>query len=282
MKGVAKVIGLLWGALMITAVPAKAELEWQMLATQKFDKAPLDVVISPSDSRIIVLLEGGEIQILSPNGLPQDSFTVPGASSLSLTPDGQRLLVGNTKENALQVIEIAYVYQLPVGKSPIKGAVDAPVTLTVFDDFQCPYCARLVPLLDQLVEAYTGRVRVVFKHFPLQMHKAAKPAALASIAAREQGKFWEMHDQLFANFKQLNDAKIRQLAEAVGLDMERFDQDLQNPAYLAEVQADIRLGQQAGVRGTPSLFLNGKLIKERNPKGLRLAVDRELARLKRQ
>lgn len=266
----------------VMATPALAELEWNVLATQKFDKAPLDVVFSQSDGRIIVLLEGGEIQVLAPNGLPQDAFTVPGATSLNLTPDGQRLLVGNTEQKALQVIEIATVHQLPVGKSPVKGTDDAVITLTVFDDFQCPYCARLVPVLDQVVDSYAGKVRLVFKHFPLRNHKFAQPAAVASLAAREQGKFWELHDQLFANFNKLNENKIRELAEAVGLDMARFDEDLKNPAYNAEIQADMRLGQQVGVRGTPSLFLNGKLIRDRNPNGLRLAIDRELAKIKRQ
>ncbi|MBW2451368.1 MAG: thioredoxin domain-containing protein [Deltaproteobacteria bacterium] len=271
--------------MMATALIPSAwaqKLEWSVLASKEFTSAPVDIAFSASDGQIIVLLENGEIQILGPNIQMQNRFTVPGATTLTLTPDGQRLLVGNQQTNQLQIIELAHVYTLPVGSSPVKGPRNAPVTLTVFDDFQCPYCARLVPVLKDILDTYPEQVRIVFKHFPLRMHKFAKAAAIASIAAREQGKFWEMHDQLFANYNNLDEQLIKSLAEKIGLNMERFEEDIKNPTFDEEVNADLELGQQVGVRGTPSLFLNGKPIKERNSGSLRLQIDRELAKLKRQ
>ena len=129
------------------------------------------------------------------------------------------------------------------------------------------------------MSAYPKQVRLVFKHFPLTMHKFAKPAAVASIAARNQGKFWPLHDKLFANYNKLNDAKIRELAESVGLDMTRFDKDLANPALLQEVAADIQLGTKAGVRGTPAVYINGRQLKDRSIKGFKQMINAELKKV---
>jgi protein-disulfide isomerase len=124
------------------------------------------------------------------------------------------------------------------------------------------------------------KVRVVFKQLPLRMHNMAQPAALASLAAREQGKFWPMHDLLFANFNQLSEEKIRALAKEAGLDLARFDKDRKTQKLLDEVQRDQALGQQAGVQGTPTVFLNGKLLRERSAAGVQALIDREVARAK--
>jgi protein-disulfide isomerase len=112
------------------------------------------------------------------------------------------------------------------------------------------------------------------------MHNMALPAALASLAAREQGKFWPMHDLLFANFNQLSEEKIRSLAQQAGLDLARFDRDRSAQRLREEVQRDLDLGQQAGVQGTPSLFLNGKLLRERSAEGIQALIDQEAARAK--
>lgn len=272
---------ILLSVLLCFASPALAALEWNLKAERPLAGVPLDLALSPSDGRIFVLLNDGQIQMFAASGELEQQFSVgAGVTNIIVAPDGQRLLLGNARDKTLQIIDIDYVYPLPAGNSPVKGALDAPVTLTVFDDFQCPYCARLVPLLDQIIEAYPGQVRLVFKHFPLRMHKFAQQAAVASLAAREQGRFWEMHDQLFAHYNQLDDALVRELAARIGLDMARFERDLGNTTLAMEIAADLRLGQQAGVRGTPSLFLNGKPVQERTPEVLRQLIDQELEKLK--
>jgi protein-disulfide isomerase len=180
----------------------------------------------------------------------------------------------------LSIVEVALVYELPVLNSPARGPEKAAVTLTVFSDFQCPYCSRLVAFIDEVQAKNPNTVRVVFKQFPLRMHNFALPAALASLAAREQGKFWPMHDKLFANFNQLSEEKIRALAKEVGLDLARFDRDRNSQKLRDEVLRDQGLGQQVGVQGTPAVFINGKLLRERTGEGVQASIDREVARAK--
>lgn len=276
MSDVCRLIVLLL-AVSIFPPPAYGELEAALVKRHVLDKAPLDVAQSVSDGRLFVLLEGGEVQIFSPEGQHEERFTVDsGVTSLEVSPDGQRLYLGNTKSKQLQLVDLAYVQELPVDNSPVKGAPNAPVTVTIFSDFECPYCARLLPTMDQLLTIYPEQVRLVFKQFPLSMHKFAHPAALASLAARNQGKFWPMHDQLFANYNALNEGKIRALAASVGLDMRRYDQDVANPALQQEIAADLQLGNQAGVRGTPAVYVNGKLLRDRSLNGFKQAVDAAL------
>lgn len=268
---------LLMLGFILTAVAVGAEMQVELNKRQPLDKTPLDIAQSVSDGRLFVLLEGGTVQILSADGQIQERFQAdPDVTTLEVSPDGQRLYLGNAKRNELQFVELLNVYDLPVNNSAIKGPVDAPVTVMVFDDFQCPYCARLVPMIEKVVETYPTQVRVVFKHFPLNMHKFARQAAIASIAARNQGKFWQLHDQLFANYNQLNEEKIRELAASVGLDMERFDKDIENPALQQEISADMQLGTSSGVRGTPAVYINGVQLKDRSLAGFRKAIDAEL------
>lgn len=262
---------------MLSAVSVCAEMQVELNKRQPLGKTPLDIAQSVSDGRLFVLLEGGTVQILSPNGQIQERFQAdPDVTTLEVSPDGKRLYLGNAKSNELQFIDLSLVYDLPVNNSATKGPADAPVTLVLFDDFQCPYCARLLPTLEQVIQAYPNQVRVVFKHFPLSMHKFARQAAVASIAARNQGKFWPLHDQLFANYNQLNDDKIRDLAASVGLDMDRFDKDIKDPALQREIDADMQLGTNSGVRGTPAVYINGVQLKDRSLAGFRKAIDAEL------
>jgi protein-disulfide isomerase len=276
MTGVCRIVVLLLG-LVLTVSPAYAELEKNLVKRHPLDKAPVDIAQSVSDGRLFVLLEGGEIQIFSAGGQQQERFNVgAGVTTLEVSPDGQMLYLGNAKNKDLQFVALSFVQKLPVNNSAVHGAENAPVTITIFDDFQCPYCARLVPTLDQVLAAYPTQVRMVYKHFPLSMHKFAKAAAIASIAARNQGKFWPLHDKLFANYNKLNDALIRELAESVGLDMVRFDKDMADPALQREVAADTQLGTQAGVRGTPAVYINGKQLKDRSLKGFKQMINSEL------
>ena len=132
-----------------------------------------------------------------------------------------------------------------------------------------------------MLEQYPNDVKLVFKNFPLtRIHKFAMDAAVASMAANQQGKFWEFHAGLFKNYNNLNAEKIDELAQAVGLDMEQFNQDRQNPALAAMVQRDLKDGVEAGVRGTPSIFVNGRLLQQRSLPGFKQIIDEELAKKK--
>jgi protein-disulfide isomerase len=137
-----------------------------------------------------------------------------------------------------------------------------------------------VPLLEQVLEQYPKDVKLVFKQFPLGNHKFAGPAALVSLAANEQGKFWPLHDLIFANYNQLNDQKLNELAKEAGLDMDRYEKDLKanSQRYLSIVRRDMQEGQRNGVRGTPSIFVNGRQLKQRSLPGFKAAIEKELAK----
>ncbi len=164
-------------------------------------------------------------------------------------------------------------------KDYFKGAAEPLVTIVEFSDFQCPYCSKFTKNLEELLAdpAYKDDVRVVFKHFPLPMHKDANPGSQASLAAGAQGKFWEYHDLLFANQRKMDRAALEGYAEQVGIDVGAFKKALDSGEFKAQVEADMKQGQQFGVRGTPSFFLNGKWQRgaPRSIDGLKKLVDDE-------
>jgi protein-disulfide isomerase len=170
------------------------------------------------------------------------------------------------------------VHEIPIGDAPILGNPDAPITLVEFSDFQCPFCARTAPLIKQVHDKYGDKVRIVYKHFPLGFHAAARPAAIASLAAQEQGKFWEMHDVLFENTGSLSEAKLDEYAQQAGLDMERFKADYaqKQTEYDARVTAEYKEGVSVAVRGTPTLYINGRKVRERSLAGMSAQIDAEL------
>jgi predicted DsbA family dithiol-disulfide isomerase len=142
--------------------------------------------------------------------------------------------------------------------SPSRGPETASVTLVEFADFECPFCQRIAPELDALWEKRQTAVRFVYKFMPLSMHPHGESSARAAIAAQAQGKFWEMHDQLFTHGDHLDDVDILKYAAAVGLDLDRFRADLQSPATKARLDADRKLGDALNVKGTPTIFINGR------------------------
>ncbi len=168
----------------------------------------------------------------------------------------------------------ARTYNLPVEGSPVKGPDDAPITIVEFADYQCPFCARSEGLIDQALAAYPTQSRFVYKQFPLTaIHPQALPAALAAGAAQKQGKFWEMHEILFANQRALSPEQIEQYARKIGLDMTRFKTDVASDEVKAQVESDRRLARRAGVRGTPTVFVNGRLLQNRTLDGFRALID---------
>ncbi len=121
-------------------------------------------------------------------------------------------------------------------------------------------------------------MKLVFKNFPLRNHKFARPAANAALAANKQGKFWELHDQLYENYNRLSEQKIREIAQQVGLEMEKFDKDIKDPKLKAIVERDFQEGVGAGVRGIPTIFVNGRQLRNRSFQGFQAAIEKELAR----
>jgi len=167
---------------------------------------------------------------------------------------------------------------LDLSESPIRGAADAPVTLVEFSDFQCGFCFRVNPTLLQLLDRYKGKVRVVFKHSPIEGHTAAPLAHRAAFAAQQQGKFWEMHDRIFANQRAMEREALLAHASALGLDLARFTADLDSPRAQAVLDRDQAEAAKVGVDGTPTFFVNGApLIGAQPLEAFTAAIDKALA-----
>jgi len=170
---------------------------------------------------------------------------------------------------------------VPVGSSAIKGNPQAPITIIEFSDFQCPFCSRANPALKEVMEKYPGKVKIAFKHYPLPFHKDAMLAAQAAEAAKMQGKFFEMHDKLFENQKELGREKLIDYAKQIGLDVSKFEKDMDSDAAKKQVEQDMKDAQKAGVDGTPSFFVNTKRLVGALPfEKFKTIIDEQLANKK--
>jgi len=136
-----------------------------------------------------------------------------------------------------------------------------------------------VPVLEQVLEKNPDDVKIVFKNYPLRNHKFAMKAAIAALAAGSLGKFWEFHDELYKNYNKLSDQKIREIALGLGFDQAEFEKRMSDPKIAAMIRQDLQDGAKAGVRGTPTIFINGRRLKNRSLQGFQAAIDRELQRL---
>lgn len=167
---------------------------------------------------------------------------------------------------------------LTKGDSYAKGPENAPVTIYQFSEFQCPFCARVEPTVDQIMATYGDKVRIIFKNMPLAFHKDAPLAAEAAFAAGTQGKFWEMHKILFANNKNLKREALEEYAKQIGLNMDQFKADLDSQKFKAQVDKEAAEGKGAGLSGTPSFVINGKKFVGAQPfENFKKEIDAALA-----
>jgi protein-disulfide isomerase len=147
---------------------------------------------------------------------------------------------------------------IDVAGAPVKGPQDARITLVEFSDFECPFCSAAVVSVDEIMAAFPKDIKLIYKQFPLETHPHAQIAAEASLAANEQGKFWEMYGVLFKNSRRLSRENILMWAREMGLEMDKFQADLASGKYKSVIQKDLKDGETAGVYGTPSFYINGK------------------------
>jgi len=162
-------------------------------------------------------------------------------------------------------------FDIPVTGTPILGEAKAPVTVVLFTDLQCPYCAQMVPVLKSMQEQSPKTLKISFRHFPLvSIHDKAMNAHQALWAAQRQGKFWEYFFKVTPQFRGLTDSALVTAATDLKLDLVRFNSDRHSDAARQSVEADMQLGERVGVEGTPSLYLNGKPT--RNPAEIKAAI----------
>jgi protein-disulfide isomerase len=224
--------------------------------------------LTPTETKALDVLLNQEV---SPCG---DDVSL-GASLFSpercpLAPMAADFVVAMLKEDFnVEEISAAYVsryasvkgLEIPVDGSPRAGAEKPLITIVVFSDFECPHCAKAAEELARLALEYPEHVAVVYKNYPLAIHRTAELAARAGIAAAMQEKFWAMHDTLFtAQGTALDRDRIVTMALGLGLDVEQFEKDMASAEATKTIEADRRLGKELGVSGTPALFVNGRMV----------------------
>jgi len=202
----------------------------------------------------------------------QNQSQLGGRTFESIAPQIRDYLQGQVRETLLEDYaeelaaerDVEYVLgpfrvDLDLTGAPAIGPEDAPVTLVEFSDFECPYCKSFAPTLDQVKASYPDQVRIVFLQFPLrEIHPNAQKAAEASLCIHEQGKFWEAHDLFFAEQSALTVPELQEKAGQLGLDMAAFNACFESEKYVDSIEDDLRKGFEAGVNGTPAVFINGR------------------------
>jgi protein-disulfide isomerase len=164
------------------------------------------------------------------------------------------------KYQAVALLEPYRDQVAPTG--PLRGSGNAPVTIIEFSDFQCPFCGRFAPVVQDALKKYPSQVRLIYRHFPLtELHPNAQKSAEAAVCARNQGKFWEMHDLLFAEQAYLSIDALKEKAKRLGLDSAIFNECLDSGNSADAVRLDAAAGQKLGITGTPATFVNGRLIR---------------------
>jgi len=178
-----------------------------------------------------------------------------------------------------QVDKTIYKVSVDPAVDAIRGEPNALITMVVFSEFQCPFCKKVEPTLSQLLTDYAGKIRTVFKHSPLPFHNNALPASNAALCAKEQGKFWEMHDKLFENQQSLDAPSLEKYAGEVGVDLTKWKACFAASKYNAQILADQELGGKVTARGTPNIFVNGRKITGAKPiEEFKSIIDEELTR----
>ena len=170
-------------------------------------------------------------------------------------------------------------FEIPIGNSPVLGDANAPITLIEYSDFQCPFCARAEATVKQLLKNYPGKIKLVYKNFPLSNHDDAFIAAEAGFCAQEQSqeKFWQLHDIMFADPRGLNLQGLVSKAKSIGLDLVQFESCVKNSKFGLKVNKDLAEGSRFGVNSTPAFFINGKMLLGAQPyDAFKKIIDEEL------
>ena len=213
---------------------------------------------------------------------------VSGLESSNVANDAMKVVLDKAKmqgppkppmPGAQQPEDANKVYDIDLGKSYAKGPKDAPVTIVDFADFQCPFCGRGNQTMKQVLDAYPGKIRFVFKAKILEFHQKARPAHRASLAAGEQGKFWEMYDLIFSNQQDMSEDTYVKYAEQLKLNVNKFKADMESAKYDQFLDDEGKQADALGVRGTPTFFINGRQIRGAQPfENFKTVIDDELAK----
>jgi len=268
-------------AIISNATWAEAKIQFDMLKDIQLVEIPKDITLSRDGSTAYILGQKNIMIYSISEAKVTDNITLTKAySRIALSPDESAFYLTEQDTPQIAVIQFAVINNIEVGKSPVIGNVKAPVTVTAFLDYQCPFCAKVYPLLQELLKKYPKDVRLVIKQNPLPMHKFAEKAALAALAAAQQNKFEKVTELYFTNSPTLNDETIRKYVQDVGADMQKFDKDIAGATVKEIMQQDQQASQKARVRAVPTIYINGIAPKGRSIEVFSQMVDEELKKKK--
>ena len=264
---------------MIDTQLMEAEAETRGVTIEELIQTEITAkVVEPTDEEALAYFEANP-----PRGQVEFERIKPRVKAFMSRQQEQEVraaFIGGLREKAkVEVMLEPLRFDVGFGEdNPTYGDVaNAPVVIVEFSEFACPYCSRVNPTIDQVKETYGDKVAFVFRDFPLPMHKDAPKAAEAGHCAGEQGKFWEMHDKLFAHQRDLKPDQLKGYAGELGLDQTSFDECLDSGRFAANVEADRTDGEKVGVSGTPAFFINGQFINGARPfESFQEVIDSEL------
>ena len=252
------------------------KVEWVQSQQWKSPASTIDFCQSLDGKFTFFLTSDHKVMVYNSKGIEQGAIPVSkGVTAIDIAPQGEVLYLQDSQKNIFSSLKIDFVVDINTIGSPILGKVDAPVTITVFTDFECPYCKKFAPMMHEVFDANAEQVKIVFKNMPLNFHQFAEPAARGGLAANNQGKFWEYHDLIFAT-KKLKGSTVTEVAKKLGLDMKKFKADMESATVKSQVKKDMIDAKEAGVTGTPTTFVNGRKVKQRNPQGFQIMINAEL------
>lgn len=253
---------------------AHAEVESTLVDTVKLGTSLVAMDVSQDGRTVYGLTDKGQVLIRTSKGKPLGRMDVgTGFDGIKIGPKDDTLFLTRASEGLVKVYSLDFIYDIDVSGSPFQGPENAPVVLVIFSDFQCPYCVRIHREVEKILKEYPGQVKAVLKHFPLTSHKFAMKSAQASMAAHEQGKFWEYYAKIRAYYRTLSDEKLLEFRDALSLDKKRFDKTMNDIKTIEKINRDREEGRDVGVRGTPTAFVNGRRVKPLNYDGLKKAID---------
>ena len=239
----------------------EVEAKKKSLSTEELLKQEIDSkVAEPSDDKA----KGYYLAVKDQTTLPFDQIKSQVKQLLrnAEIEQGREKYADSLRDkNEVSILLQPPVVQVDYDPARVKGNADAPITIVEFADFQCPFCSKVQPPLNDVLAKYKGKVKLAYMDFPLsQIHLHAEMAAEASRCALAQGKYWEMHDAMFADQSKLDEADLVKIAASLGMDQNSFESCLKSGRYKTAVQQDVQAGSQAGVSATPTFLINGEFL----------------------
>ena len=276
MENCYRILGLIVLFYIITCASSPAKIVVGKRLVNNFYEGTLSVATS-NNGIVAILLEGGKVKIFNNYGAKLGELNVNEESSdIALSSEGDRLYAVNSV-GEFEILAIDYVSDLRTEDIPYsKGEEDAPVTIVVFSDYQCPHCARLYGTIGIVMEKYKKQVRLINKFFPLiSANQFSMEACKAAMAAEKQGKFWEYHDAIFKDGEKFSLKTLEKTAMQLSLDMDKFNRDRNDPRFVNYIRNDINEGKKNHVASVPAVFINGRRLQGLTVEGFSEIINQE-------